>query len=52
MRKKDDSELIGRIIEVDEEKITLTTKPKKKEKSKEIEISFDDIVEAKIEIEF
>ena len=42
----------GRLTEVSKDQIVITTKGSKKEVSKEIQISFSDIEETKIEIEF
>lgn len=48
-----DREIIsGKLTEVDDEKITVVTKPSKKIKSETHTVAFQDILEAKVEIEF
>ena len=49
---KNDAIVIGKLTEVDDEKITLVTKPSKKVKSETHSVAFQDILEAKVEIEF
>jgi ribosome maturation factor RimP len=49
---KNEAIVIGKLTEVDDEKITLVTKPSKKVKSETHSVAFQDILEAKVEIEF
>lgn len=49
---KNEAIVIGKLTEVDDEKITLVTKPSKKVKSEMHSVAFQDILEAKVEIEF
>lgn len=49
---KNDAIVIGKLTDVNDETLTLVTKGSKKEKSETHEIAFQDILEAKVEIEF
>ena len=49
---QDRETIIGKLTDVNDDKITLVTKPSKKVKSETHSVAFQDILEAKVEIEF